>query len=124
MASEDAMQPKKSNRSKIIGKRLSISKYLNRTAKIQKNENAFLLMAQYDARPIIPLEWVQRDFFSHIDVKKLALKCATGEIQLPLIRIDPSSQKSLKGVGLEDLALYLDVRQRIARKELSQIRPI
>jgi hypothetical protein len=25
-----------------------------------------LLMAQYDARSVIPLEWVQRDYFTHL----------------------------------------------------------
>lgn len=82
----------------------------------------FLLMAQYDARPVIPLEWVQRDFFNHLDVKKLAAKCSTGEIMLPLVRTDPSSQKSSKGVGIQDLADYLDRRQQAARKELAQLR--
>lgn len=80
-------------------------------------------MAQYDARPVIPLEWVQRDFFSHLDVKKLAAKCTTGEIKLPLVRTDPSSQKSPKGVGIQDLAQYLDDRQQAARRELAQLGP-
>ena len=80
----------------------------------------YLLMAQYDARAIIPLEWIQRDFFTHLDVKKLAAKCTTGEIRLPLVRIDPSSQKSQKGIGIQDLAEYLDARQQAARKELVQ----
>ena len=81
----------------------------------------FLLMARYDAQPVIPLEWVQRDYFTHLDVKKLAAKCTTGEIRLPLVRTDPSSQKSPKGVGIEDLARYLDDRQQAARKELEQL---
>lgn len=81
----------------------------------------FLLMAQYDARPVIPLEWVQRDFFSHLDVKKLAAKCSAGEIRLPLVRTDPSSQKSPKGVGILELAQYLDERRQAARKELDQL---
>lgn len=81
----------------------------------------FLLMAQYDALPVIPLQWVQRDFFSHLDVKKLAAKCAMGDIRLPLVRMDPSSQKSPKGVGIQDLAVYLDARQEAARKELLQL---
>lgn len=82
----------------------------------------FLLMAQYDARPVIPLEWIQRDFFNHLDIKKLAAKCNTGEIMLPIVRTDPSSQKSLKGVGIQDLADYLDSRQQAARKEFAQLR--
>lgn len=81
----------------------------------------FLLMAQYDARPVIPLEWVQRDYFSHIDAKKLAAKCSMGEIKLPLVRTDPSSQKSPKGVSIQDLAQYLDDRQQAARRELQQL---
>lgn len=83
----------------------------------------FLLMAQYDARPVIPLEWVQRDFFAHLDVRKLAAKCQRGEIKLPLVRTDPSSQKSPKGVSIQDLAEYLDDRQQAARKELAQLTP-
>jgi hypothetical protein len=83
----------------------------------------FLLMARYDAQPVIPLEWVQRDFFTHLDIKKLAAKCTTGEILLPVIRIDPSSQKSSKGVSIQDLADFLDNRQLAARKELEQLRP-
>ena len=80
-------------------------------------------MAQYDARAVIPLEWVQRDFFNHLDLKKLVAKCTTGQIRLPLVRTDPSSQKSPKGVGIQDLADYLDDRQHAARKELQQLSP-
>ena len=54
-------------------------------------------------------------------MKKLAAKCTTDEIRLPLVRTDPSSQKSPKGVGIEDLAQYLDDRQQAARKELEQL---
>lgn len=85
-------------------------------------KTVFLLMAQYDARAVIPLEWVQRDFFSHLEVRKLAAKCSAGEIPLALVRTDPSSQKSAKGVALQDLADYLDSRQQAARKELAQLR--
>lgn len=38
--------------------------------------------------------------FPPLNVKKLAAKCTTGEIKLPLVRlsrIDPSSQKSPEG---------------------------
>lgn len=82
----------------------------------------FLLMAQYDARPVIPLEWIQRDFFMHLDIKKLSAKCMRGEINIPLIRTDPSSQKSPKGVNIQDLAEYLDARQQAAKIELAQMR--
>lgn len=81
----------------------------------------FLLMAQYDAQAVIPIERVQRDYFAHLDVKKLIAKCADGKIRLPLVRTDPTSQKSAKGVSLEDLAEYLDARREAARKELEQL---
>jgi hypothetical protein len=79
-------------------------------------------MAQYDARAIIPLEWIQRDFFNHLDVKKLAAKCTRGEILLPLVRTDPSSQKSSRGVGIQELAEYLESRRKAVHKELEQFR--
>jgi hypothetical protein len=81
----------------------------------------FLLMAQYDAQAVIPIERVQRDYFAHLDVKKLIAKCVSGEIRLPLVRTDPNSQKSAKGVSLQDLADYLEARQRAAREEMAQL---
>jgi hypothetical protein len=51
----------------------------------------------------------------------MSAKCTAGEIRLPLVRTDPSSQKSPKG-GLQDLAEYLDDRQKAARKELEQLK--
>ena len=65
----------------------------------------------------MPIEAVQRDYFPHIDVKKLVAKCLQGEIKLLLIRTDPSSQKSHKGVALQDLATYLDERRVAAFKQ-------
>jgi hypothetical protein len=46
----------------------------------------FLLMAQYDGLAVIPLEWVQRDYFRHLKVEKLLRKIQAGEIALPLVR--------------------------------------
>lgn len=69
----------------------------------------------------IPFEWVQRDIFYQLDGKKLAAKCSTGVIRLYLIRTDPSSQKSLKGVGVSGSARCLDEWQDAARKELTQM---
>lgn len=80
----------------------------------------FLLMAQYGGRPIIPIEWVVRDFFSHLSVEKLVRKINEGEVVLPLVRME-SSVKSAKGVALNDLAEYLDQRVEAARKECRQL---
>jgi len=81
---------------------------------------ALLLMARYDGKPVIPVEDVCRDFFTHLTVDKFVRKVSSGEIRLPLIRME-GSQKAAKGVHLNDLAAYLDQRREAARKELEQI---
>lgn len=77
---------------------------------------AFLLMAQYDGRAVIPAETVCRDFFSHLTLDKFLRKQAAGEIDLPLVRIE-ASQKSARGVHLLDLAAYVDRRREAALRE-------
>jgi hypothetical protein len=81
---------------------------------------AFLLMAQYGGKAIIPIEDVCRDYFSHLNATKLVQKISAGEIAIPLVRIE-SSQKSAKGVYFTDLAVYLDVRIEAARKEMTAL---
>lgn len=82
---------------------------------------AFLLMAQYDAMAIIPVETVVADYFPHLGVPKFLRKVGTGEIKLPLTRIEGGSQKTAKGVHLSDLAVYIDARRAAAAKELQQL---
>jgi hypothetical protein len=77
---------------------------------------AFLLMAQYNGRAVIPIETVCKDYFSHLTLPKFLRKLGAGEIRLPITRIE-NSQKSAKGVHLQDLADYLDLRRREAIKE-------
>lgn len=74
---------------------------------------SFLLFAQYGGQAIIPLEEVCRDYFSHLTPEKLIRKVSSGEIALPIVRIEPS-QKSQRGVHLHDLAQYLDARRKDA----------
>ncbi|MDH1055270.1 pyocin activator PrtN family protein [Aquipseudomonas alcaligenes] len=77
---------------------------------------AFLLMAQYDGLAIIPLERVCNDYFAHLTPEKLLRKAGSGEIDLPITRIE-GSQKSAKGVHLTDLAAYLDTQRAKAVAE-------
>jgi hypothetical protein len=77
---------------------------------------AFLLMAQYDGRAIIPLEIVCRDYFPHLNVESFMRKHIAGEIEIPVIRME-NSQKSAKGVHLADLAAYIDKRREVATRE-------
>lgn len=76
----------------------------------------FLLMAQYNARTVVPLELVRQDFFGHLSERKMLQKCLRGEIALPIVRIE-TSQKAARGVHLSDLAAYIDKRRAAAIRE-------
>jgi hypothetical protein len=80
----------------------------------------FYLMAQYDGAAVVPIERVCADYFSHLSPAQLARKIAIGEIKLPLVRME-ASQKSAKGVYVEDLAQWIDARRAAAQKELKQM---
>ena len=76
----------------------------------------FLLMAQYGGRPIVPVDVLCKDFFSHLTPEKFLRKVGAGEIQIPIVRME-SSQKSAKGVHIQDLATYIDHRREAALRE-------
>jgi len=80
---------------------------------------AFLLIAMYSGRPIIPAEDVARDFFG-LSTDKFIRKVSAGSIALPLVRME-ASQKCAKGVHIDDLAEYLDKRRAAAVKECLQL---
>lgn len=80
----------------------------------------FLLMAQYNGMAIIPLERVCTDYFSHLTPEKMKMKVAAGEIDLLLVKME-SSQKSARGVHLNDLAAYLDEQHSKARSEHNKL---
>ncbi len=79
-------------------------------------DTRFLLMARYDALPIIPVEQVRSDFFNHLSLSKFLRKLNERVIALPVVSIE-ASQKSQKGVHIEDLADFLDKRREKALKE-------
>ncbi|MEM9093934.1 MAG: pyocin activator PrtN family protein [Pseudomonadota bacterium] len=81
----------------------------------------FLLMAQYDARAIVPAETVCKDYFTHLSYPKFLRKVNAREINLPLTYAE-QSQKSFKGVHLQDLAAYLDARREVALAETKAFR--
>lgn len=80
----------------------------------------FLLMAQFGARAVIPIEEVRREYFSHLEIDKLLRKVATGEIKLTVIRIE-RSVKAARGVYVQDLANYIDTQRAEAVKERYQL---
>lgn len=79
-------------------------------------KTVFLLMAQYDGLVIIPLERLCADYFTHLTPDKFKLKVARGDIDLPLVQLEPS-QKSARGVHLTDLAAYIDRQREVAKAE-------
>lgn len=70
----------------------------------------FLLMAQYDAQVIIPLERVCTDYFRHLTPSKLKKEIREGAIDLVMVKID-SSPQSTCGIHIADLASYLDAQR-------------
>lgn len=81
----------------------------------------FLLMAQYGATAVVPVELVCRDYFSHLTVPQFVRKVSTGDIAIPLVRME-RSKKAAKGVHIQDLANYIDARRAAALKECEQLR--
>lgn len=80
----------------------------------------FWLAAQYDGRVVIPIGTVCADYFTHLTVDTFMRKVGSGEIKLPIIRMD-ASQKAAKGVHVGDLAAYLDGLRKAAQKECEQL---
>jgi len=82
---------------------------------------SFLLMAQYNAMAVIPVASVVKDYFPHLTTENFLRKVGSGDINIPLVRIEPGSQKGARGVHLSDLAQYLDDRRAAAVKEARQL---
>lgn len=80
----------------------------------------FLLMAQYNGRAIIPLDQVCRDYFTHLTPEMFQRKALAGQLKIPITRME-GSQKSAKGIHLQDLANYLDEQRAAAIKECKQL---
>lgn len=77
-------------------------------------------MARHEGKPILSVEVVCKDYFTHLNTEKFLRKISDGTIPLPLIRME-KSQKSAKGVFISDLAQYLDDRHDEARREHLQL---
>jgi len=78
---------------------------------------AFLLMAQYNAEPSSLWQWWSRTTLPDLTTDNFLRKVAVGDIKIPLVRIEPGSEKGARGVHLTDLAQYLDDRRAAAVKE-------
>lgn len=81
---------------------------------------AFMLMAQYDGRAIIPLEDVRRDYFSHLTIENFRRKVSNGSIALVVTTLE-GSQKAARGVHLSDLASYIEAQRQKALTEYQKL---
>ena len=77
-------------------------------------------MAQYDAKAVISIKDVCRDYFTHLSPEIFMRKVAMGDIKIPIIRMDDSN-KGAKGIHLQDLATYIDGLRASAQKESRQL---
>lgn len=80
----------------------------------------FLLMAQYEGQAVVPLNRVCADYMN-LTVEKFKLKCMSGEIDIPIVRLGANSQKAALGIHLRDLADYIDKQRDKATKEQKQL---
>jgi hypothetical protein len=55
-------------------------------------DTRFLLMARYDALPIIPIEQVRLDFFSHLSLQKFMRKLNERAIPPPVLSTEQSQK--------------------------------
>ncbi|MGK8202922.1 pyocin activator PrtN family protein [Burkholderia cenocepacia] len=76
----------------------------------------FILMAQYGATAVVPIETVRKDYFPHLSREILVRKINRGDIKIPIVRIE-QSQKTTLGVHIMDLAAYIDKQRTAAIKE-------
>ncbi|MFO1208727.1 MAG: pyocin activator PrtN family protein [Amaricoccus sp.] len=83
----------------------------------------WLLLARYEGEAVVSAEKIAADLFEvgREGYRGWLRKVETGEIPLPLVRME-RSQKGAKKIDLRDLAAFLDERRAAAQKELRQLR--
>lgn len=81
---------------------------------------AFMLMAQYGGRAIVPVDDVCRDYFAHLTPREFIRKTTAGAIDIPVVAIEQSN-KAARGVHIADLAAWIDKRRDAARREADQL---
>ena len=80
----------------------------------------FLLMAQYGGQAVIPVREVCKDYMQ-LTVEKFKLKCLSGEIDIPIVRLGANSQKAALGIHIQDLAKYIDTQREKAANEQNKL---
>jgi hypothetical protein len=81
----------------------------------------FLLLAAHHGAAMLPADVVCREYFAPLTLPVFLRKVGSGEIELPLVRME-RSQKGAKLVHMGDLAAYIDRQRESALKELKALR--
>lgn len=79
----------------------------------------WMLMGVHGGVPIVPVDVVANSYFN-TDTRTFLRKVDTGKIPLPIVRME-RSQKSAKGVHVDDLAKYLDEQRANAIREMERL---
>jgi len=85
-----------------------------------KLNTLFFLMAQYGGQSVIPISKVCKDYMN-LTVEKFKQKQLSGEIDIPVLRLGPNSQKAALGIYIQDLATYIDNQRDKAITELKKL---
>ncbi|EOE6707665.1 TPA: pyocin activator PrtN family protein [Acinetobacter baumannii] len=76
----------------------------------------FLLVARYQS-PVVPLETIVKDYFSHLQIEEARRKANKQQLPFPVFRSEKDNKKSKWMVNIADLALYLDKESKIAKED-------
>ena len=82
-------------------------------------KTSIMLMTLYDGKPIIPVDVVAKDYFE-LDTRTFLRKVDDGKILLPVVKME-KSQKSAKGVHLQDLANYIEGQRADAHRDMEMM---
>ncbi|WP_259740614.1 pyocin activator PrtN family protein [Pseudomonas fluorescens] len=96
------------------------SKTIGFVGEEMKLNTLFFLMAQYGGQAVIPISKVCNDYMN-LTVEKFKQKQLSGEIDIPILRLGPNSQKAALGVYIQDLATYIDTQRDKAIVEFKKL---
>lgn len=80
-----------------------------------------LLCEQHGKTPLLEIDLVARTYFG-LTPEKFLRKISEGDIILPITRMEPDNRKSKKFVAIEDLARYIEQRNKEAKREMASFR--
>lgn len=78
-----------------------------------------LLMFRYQS-PVVPLELVIEDFFTHLDMPQAKRRAAKQDLPFPVFKAEKSA-KAPYLVSIEELALYLDQQANIGKEDFNNM---